>query len=482
MLFLLACAPETTPSSGSVGFERVDAPEAPPAWEAPEPSSECEAVLRYLDEDGDGWGDAPGNACPHALGFSDRAGDCDDRDPTTHPGAPEHCDDRDHDCDGDSHDVAGLFPAWADGDRDGYGAGPAEQRCDLPEGWAMQQGDCDDEAPGVHPGAEESCDARDEDCDGAIDEGLDVVWWVDADGDGYGSEDLVTEACARPPSHVAIPGDCDDRDPSVNPAGAEVCDGVDQDCDGVVDDGVLTTCWPDEDGDGVGAGTAIESCEVPSGYSTSGGDCDDADPDRSPSLAETCWDGTDEDCDGLVDCEDSDCAAECVETDCSDGADDDGDGDVDCDDDDCLAACFTGGTAWAHGGRYEWSWKESYHSNWIGFEATSVSGSVQLSGLATTTCTWTADRVFYSVWSGVETRGLAASSDCPVSSFYVPRSGKPTRTGLPHFQGVVTTSWSKRSYRVTFSSTYSSRGYWDTHSYASGTLTTGVPWTFTPSF
>ncbi|MCB9793467.1 MAG: hypothetical protein H6741_12160 [Alphaproteobacteria bacterium] len=95
--------------------------------------------------------------------------------------------------------------------------------------------DCDDADPDTHPGATELCDDLDQDCDGAVDEGLDQTWYLDADGDGYGLAGDTVVACAQPATHAAEAGDCDDSLSSVYPGAEELCNGVDDDCDEVVD-------------------------------------------------------------------------------------------------------------------------------------------------------------------------------------------------------------------------------------------------------
>lgn len=91
--------------------------------------------------------------------------------------------------------------------------------------------------------------------------------------------------------------DCADDDASVHPFAAEPCDGVDNDCDEMIDDGA-PEFYPDVDGDGVGAGAPVAACEIPaSGYSMWGGDCDDADPAVAPSFSETPYNDVDDDCD-----------------------------------------------------------------------------------------------------------------------------------------------------------------------------------------
>ncbi len=99
-------------------------------------------------------------------------------------------------------------------------------------------------------------------------------------------------------------GDCDDNDASINPDAVEVCDDVDNNCDGQIDEGVQTIFYEDTDGDGFGnTGVTTEACQQPSGYVTDNTDCNDSDPNIHPGATETPYDGIDQDCDGsdLVD-------------------------------------------------------------------------------------------------------------------------------------------------------------------------------------
>ena len=111
----------------------------------------------------------------------------------------------------------------------------------------------------------------------------------DADGDGFAATE-----------------DCDDTDASVNPGPTEVCDGVDNDCDGLTDadddslsDG--TVRYTDSDGDGFGdPGSSAVACGEPSGTAATGDDCDDADASVYPGAAEVCGDGVSNDCDATA--------------------------------------------------------------------------------------------------------------------------------------------------------------------------------------
>ena len=135
---------------------------------------------------------------------------------------------------------------YDDDDADGYGD-PAARHigCTGPAGSVSDATDCDDSRFDVNPGMDELCDGLiDEDCDGTVDEGDAVdadTWYLDGDGDGYGSSALSTTACTQPSGYESADGDCDDGEPLASPGLAEVCgDGIDNDCDGVSESCIVT--------------------------------------------------------------------------------------------------------------------------------------------------------------------------------------------------------------------------------------------------
>ncbi len=288
-----------------------------------------DASTWYADADADGYGDpdTAALACEQPSGFTDIDGDCDDSRADIYPGAPERCDEADNDCDGEvDEDLNEIW--YADADGDGFGnAERTLESCDPGEGWVVDATDCDDSDSSINPAAAEECNGADDDCDGEVDEDLASTWFADADGDGFGDADSSVFECEPGTGWVADDGDCDDANSSINPDATEICDTLDNDCDGLIDDdddglvGALTW-YLDADGDGYGDdGAAVaSSCELPSGYAEYGGDCDDSDAAINPGAAETdCTDPTDYNCDGSTGYADADGDGFAACEDCDDG-------------------------------------------------------------------------------------------------------------------------------------------------------------------
>lgn len=162
------------------------------------------------DRDGDGYVDV---RCFNIRddGTENRGTDCDDTAPTINPDGVEACDLRDNDCDG-RIDEGVLETYFRDADGDGAGnESISMQACTAPAGgWVLLGGDCDDTRPNVHPGASETCDGIDNDCDTQVDEApAGTLYYRDRDGDGYGDSATSMATCTPPPAGwVASPGDC----------------------------------------------------------------------------------------------------------------------------------------------------------------------------------------------------------------------------------------------------------------------------------
>lgn len=259
----------------------------------------------FRDEDNDTYGVDTDTvaACSLPSGYAARGGDCVDdpvvvpRASSINPGETDDCNGIDDDCDGVVDDV------------DGDGTpGPCE--CDTPD--EVRSCGVPTELAGVgicRFGSEtclasgmwspcvdavgpelEACNLRDDDCDGDTDETVQTTYYRDDDGDMYGLSADTTLACERPPGYSASSGDCDDTRSSIRPGAAELCDGADTDCDGVMGP---------EDADGDGYYGVDATCIGPEHT-----DCNDDDP-----LVSIMGDGSCECATG--------CGAVCVDLDCS---------------------------------------------------------------------------------------------------------------------------------------------------------------------
>jgi subtilisin family serine protease len=253
----------------------------------------------YRDSDGDGYGNPNEFACSPLPGYVQNGLDCNDNRADIHPGAPEICDGVDNNCDGVAEVISKFY---RDSDGDGYGNPLSSvDACSAPPGYVGNGLDCDDNRPDIRPNVPEICDGVDNDCDGAIDEGLISRFYRDKDGDNYGDPSEFIDACSAPPGYVGNGLDCDDNQSSSNPAATEICDGIDNDCDGEKDEGLISKFYRDSDGDGYGNPlSSVDACSAPSGYVSNGLDCDDTRQDVHPDLSEVC-DGIDNDCDGEID-------------------------------------------------------------------------------------------------------------------------------------------------------------------------------------
>ncbi|MBM4365892.1 MAG: putative metal-binding motif-containing protein [Deltaproteobacteria bacterium] len=262
----------------------------------------------YRDVDTDGFGNAAESttACEQPEGYVTNGDDCDDAEAKAYPGNSEVCDGIDNDCNGTVDDGVGTT-YYADADKDGYGdAAGSAVYCEgtQPEGYVLDNTDCDDSTAAAYPGNTEVCDTIDNNCDGNVDEGVTTTYYADTDGDGFGDASMTTQDCSLPTGFSENPADCDDTDANVNPRATELCNGIDDNCDGTIDEETAadaSTWYADADGDGYGDASMTDvECYQPAGYVADNTDCDDARYETNPGAAEYC-NGIDDDCDGSTD-------------------------------------------------------------------------------------------------------------------------------------------------------------------------------------
>jgi hypothetical protein len=274
----------------------------------------------YRDDDRDLYGVTNDTLCLCMASLpydAIRGGDCDDGNGSVHPGAPESCNGRDDDCDGvvDNQNASGCTVYYRDKDRDGFGSNVFSQCLCAPQGdfTATVAGDCNDDDLGIHPGAVEICDGRDNNCDGRIDEAGSLgclVFHRDADGDTYGVTNDTLCLCVAAAPYTAIRGgDCDDGKALVHPAATEICNSVDDNCDGTTDPEDSPGCsmfYRDKDRDGWGVnGDSKCLCKAAGDYLVNRiHDCDDNNANIHPGAPEVC-DGKDNNCDLITDPEGS---------------------------------------------------------------------------------------------------------------------------------------------------------------------------------
>ncbi|QRK09928.1 hypothetical protein JQX13_07445 [Archangium violaceum] len=341
-----------------------------------------ELKLAADDKDQDGY-------VSEATGGSD----CDDDSIEVNPSAQELCNNRDDNCDrkrdegfevGARCDAAGgCKGAWTcntegartceqrpdmwrpDEDKDGQGSkeGPGLSACNPPEGYVGNSDDCDDTNAQRYVGATELCNEVDDNCDGTADDGLRVgesctgegdctgkrvcapdgsvacdspkptTLYADNDQDSHGAPDAAVTNCGPTrPGYVAIADDCDDTLANVYTGATELCDALDNNCDGTKDEGLglgescgeelgctgakacaadgsvqcayttpPSTYYPDEDLDSHGKTDAgVLTCTPNTGYILQAGDCNDGNPFTHADARELC-DQEDNNCDGTED-------------------------------------------------------------------------------------------------------------------------------------------------------------------------------------
>jgi len=265
----------------------------------------CDFWFKDADEDGFGSENNVKCLCDATGVFSTQIiGDCNDDAKLVFPGAAESCNEIDDDCDDlvDEAGAAGCEEYLKDSDEDGFGKdGDTKCLCESEAPYTgLKGGDCNDGLAGVNPDATESCNGLDDNCDGKTDE-LGATgcngYYLDVDEDGYGEIGSLLCLCSPQGSQNADKGgDCEDKNNQVHPDAAEICDGLDNNCDGLFNEGC------DDDGD-KHCDSQMSVIGAPQVCPKGGGDCDDTNELVNPSASETC-NGVDDDCNGKIDAAD----------------------------------------------------------------------------------------------------------------------------------------------------------------------------------
>ena len=263
-------------------------------------------VNYFADADGDGFGDAASviSTCVQPQGYVTDNTDCNDNNANQNQASAEICNGLDDDCDGANDDGLVFDTYYADVDGDTYGdVNNSTSECFQPNGYVINNNDCNDNNANQNAASSEICNGEDDDCDGAIDNGLIFLdFYSDIDGDGFGAGDLISSCSDLGAGYVSNNTDCDDTNSGVYPGAEELCNSIDDNCDGQTDDGTLTVYFIDNDGDTYGnPSVSILACTQPIGYTPDDTDCNDTDANINPGAEDIGGNGIDENCDGQID-------------------------------------------------------------------------------------------------------------------------------------------------------------------------------------
>jgi len=242
------------------------------------PTDETKYLTTYLfiDKDNDGFDAGQENVC-HGATIPESY-------KTTTLGA---------DCDDANNTITTARTWYKDTDNDGYSDGTTLTQCEQPADYKLDadltgiSGDCNDANAAIHTGGTELCDGIDNNCDTQTDEGCpaETAWYFDYDKDGYGNPNKMVMSPTKPKGYLTTSGDCRDWDAAFHPGATELCDGKDNDCDGLVDEGCpgLKTWYRDGDHDGYGNPKYTKTTiGQPAGFVDNDDDCKDWDANVYP--------------------------------------------------------------------------------------------------------------------------------------------------------------------------------------------------------
>ena len=230
----------------------------------------------YRDLDGDGWGSATYGttlACSMPSGYRTTNSDCNDANGAIYPGRGEVCNGADDNCNGSVDEGVGTT-FYRDLDGDGWGSATygTVVACSMPGGYRTTNSDCNDANGAIYPGRAEVCNSADDNCNGSVDEGVGATtFYRDNDGDGWGSSTYGTVvACSMPSGYRTTNSDCNDANGAIYPGRAEVCNNLDDNCNGTRDEGGTVTCRTFPSGSGSNGGSGA-SCRASYSFSVVAG-------------------------------------------------------------------------------------------------------------------------------------------------------------------------------------------------------------------
>jgi hypothetical protein len=261
----------------------------------------------YADNDADGFGNpnASLSECTPPSGYVTNNGDCNDASATIKPGAVELCNLVDDNCNGQINEGLLFVNYYIDTDQDGFGAGTATNSCTPIFGnYVTNNFDCNNNNANIRPNAIETCNSIDDNCNNLIDDGLTFInYYIDTDGDGFGAG-AATNACTNPGSGYSTNNtDCNNTNAAVRPSASEVCNGIDDNCNSSIDEGLqFSNYYLDVDHDGYYL-SIVSACVSPGvSYGLIGialGDCNDNNFNINAGATDICGNGIDENCNGI---------------------------------------------------------------------------------------------------------------------------------------------------------------------------------------
>jgi len=262
-------------------------------------------ITYYADADVDGFGNpmVSQSSCVVLAGYVTNSTDCNDNNANVRPTATEICNTIDDNCNGQINEGIAFTTYYADADLDGFGnPNLSQSSCVTVVGYVLNNTDCNDASAIIKPTAIEICNTVDDNCNGQINEGLVFVnYYIDSDFDGYGAGTAQSSCIPLGNSYVTNNFDCNNNNPAIKPFGAEICNGIDDNCNALIDDGLsFINYYVDSDNDGYGAGSATNSCiSLGTGYITNNTDCNNSNASIHPNAVEIC-NGIDDNCNNLI--------------------------------------------------------------------------------------------------------------------------------------------------------------------------------------